>query len=126
MSKFFIQLLLSIMLGVSAAVGFSPEAREKVHAAWDEAKAFVQETVQAALETVEEVEIQHEASANASFKSDVDAEVSTQVDTGVRAESGADAEANLKAGTEAKLEDVTLELENQIESAADLNLGFDK
>jgi hypothetical protein len=118
MSKFFIQMLLSIMLGVSAAVGFNPEARERVHATWDEAKAFVHETAQAAFETVKEVEINHEASTDASLETAVDTEVSTRADAGAQAE--------LEAEAEAELQDATLELENEIESAADLNLGFDK
>jgi hypothetical protein len=122
MTKFFIQLLLSVMLGVGAAVGFNPHVREKAHETWDEAKAFVRETAQAALETVAGVEIKPEASADTSVETDIDTEVSAQAEI----EAEAELEAEIEAEVEAELEDAKLELENEIESGVDLGLDFDK
>jgi transcription termination factor NusB len=118
MTKFFIQLLLSIMLGVGAAVGFSPDIREKVHETWDEATTFVHETAQAAFETIAGVEIKPEASAETSVETDIDTEVSAEAEI----EAEAELEAELEAEVEAELE----ELENEIESGVDLGLDFDK
>ena len=120
MIKFFVQLLLSVIVSVSAAVGFNPHAREKLHETWSEAKALVRETTQAAFETVSGVDVKTEASADASVEIDREAEVSADAE----AEAGVDLEAD--AEIDADLEDAILELESEIESETDLNLGFDK
>jgi hypothetical protein len=122
MTKFFIQLLLSIMLGVGAAVGFSPDIREKVHETWDQATTFVHETAQAAFETVAGVEIKPEASADTSVETDIDTEVSAEAEI----EAEAELKAKFEAEVEAELEDAKLELENDIESDVDLGLELDK
>ena len=44
MSKFFAQLLLSIMIGVGAAVGFRSDVRGELNKTWREAKASLHET----------------------------------------------------------------------------------
>jgi hypothetical protein len=124
MTKFFVQLLLSVIVSVSAAVGLNPNAREKLHETWNEAKALVRETTQAAFETVSGVEVNKEASVEASVETEMDAEASADTDTAARAE--LEAEAEIEAEAEADLEDAILELESEIESDADLNLGFDK
>ncbi|HEU0292457.1 MAG TPA: hypothetical protein VFR47_06960 [Anaerolineales bacterium] len=124
MSKFFVQLLLSVIVSVSAAVGFNPHAREKLHETWREAKALVRETTQAAFETVSGVEVNTEASTEASVETDVDAEAFADTDTEAGVELEADAEIETEA--EAEFHDAVLELESEIESEPDLNLGFDK
>lgn len=123
MSKFFVQLLLSVIVSVSAAVGFNPHAREKLHETWSEAKALVRETTQAAFETVSGLDVKTEASADASVETDIEAEVSADAEAEAGVELESDAE--IEAEAEADLEDAILELESEIESDADLNFGFD-
>ena len=123
MSKFFIQLLLSIMLGVSAAIGLNPHAREKVYKAWNEATVFVHEKTQAAFETVQGVKIQPKVSADASLEAKTKAKISKDsisATTKLETELGTDLEAG------AKLKDAKLKLESEIESTTGLDLGLDK
>jgi hypothetical protein len=123
MSKLFIQLLLSIMLGVSAAIGFNPHAREKLYKTWNEAAVFVHEKTQAAFETVQVVKIQPKVSADASLEAQTKAKISTDAisaNTELEAELGTDVEAG------ARLKDARLKVENELESATGLNLGFDQ
>ncbi len=43
MSKFIAQVLISVMVAISAAVGFRPDVKGDVHKTLREAKAFTQE-----------------------------------------------------------------------------------
>lgn len=122
MSKFFVQLLLSVIVSVSAAVGFNPGAREKLKQTWHEAKAFVHEGTQNAFQTVSGVEINTGASADTSLESDLDADLSADADTEAQAELEAEAETEL----EADMESAALELESELESTVDLGLELGK
>ena len=44
MSKFFVQMLLSVMVGISAALGLNPHVKSQLHDAWHEAGTYLQET----------------------------------------------------------------------------------
>lgn len=96
MTKLFVQLLLSVIVSVSAAVGFNSGTREKLNQTWHEAKAFVHEATQNAIQTVSSVEINTEASADTSLESDLDADLSA--DTEAQAELEAEVETELEAG----------------------------
>jgi hypothetical protein len=123
MSKFFLQLLLSIMLGVSAAIGLNPHAREKVYKTWNEATVFVHDKTQAAFETVQGVKIQPKVSADASLEAQTKTKISTDaISANTKLEAGLGTD--LEAG--ARLKDGKLKLGSELESATGLNLGFDK
>ena len=51
MSKFFVQTMLSVMVGVSAALGFIPHIQSQLDDTWQEASAFLHETTNAVLDT---------------------------------------------------------------------------
>lgn len=121
MTKLFVQLLLSVMVGLGAVVGFTSDVRGKVKETWHEAKTFVRETAQSAFQTVADVDFNAEASAEASVKSDVNSDVSANVDAAAQAE--LDAEVETETEVEAEIENAAIELENEIESALDLDLG---
>jgi len=122
MTKFFVQLLLSVIVSVSAAVGFNPGAREKLNQTWHEAKAFMQEATQNAFQTVSSVEINMGASADTALESDIAADLSVDADVEAQAELEAEAETELEAG----MESAALELESELESAVDLGLDLGK
>jgi hypothetical protein len=77
MSKFFVQLLLSLVVVVSAAVGFSPDVKGKVRRTWREAQTFTQEIAQSIL-AASYVEAASELSAEASTKASADGEVQVE------------------------------------------------
>ena len=120
MTKFFVQLLLSVIVSVSAAVGFNPGAREKLKQTWHEAKAFVHEATQNAFQTVSSVEINTGASADTALESDIEADFSADADMEAQAE--LEAETELEAG----MESAALELESELESDVDLGLNLGK
>ena len=86
MSRFFAQLLLSVLISVSAAVGFSPDVRGEWNETWREAKAFLRETADTALGTV----------------GHVIAQVNTAVSASAQANARASTEGNAKVDAKAK------------------------
>jgi hypothetical protein len=44
MSKLFVQLLLSVMVGISAALGFNPHMKSQLHGAWQAVGTYLHET----------------------------------------------------------------------------------
>ena len=88
MSKVFVQLLLSLAVVVSAAVGFSPDAKGKVRKTLREAKTFTQQIARSIL-SASYVEAESELSAEASTKASADGDVQ------VEAEAETDASLNL-------------------------------
>ena len=60
MTKFFIHLLLSAFVGLGAAVGFNPQAREKINTAWSEAETFVHAATESVFETATELDLDTE------------------------------------------------------------------
>ena len=122
MTKFFVQLLLSVIVSVSAAVGFNPGAREKLNQTWHAAKAFAHEAAQNAFQTVSSVEINTGASADTSLESDIEAGLSAEAETEAQAELEAAAETEWEAG----IENAALELQSELESDVDLGLELGK
>jgi len=97
MSKFFAQLLLSIMISVGAAVGFRSDVRGELNKTWREAKVSLHETAKINLDSAANVKtqvntavsvwakantnvkasIKDNAKADAKAKGDVDVQMST-------------------------------------------------
>ncbi|HSJ87562.1 MAG TPA: hypothetical protein VK909_10170 [Anaerolineales bacterium] len=48
MSKFFVQMLLSVMVGISAALGLNPHVKSQLHDAWQEAGTYLHQTTSVA------------------------------------------------------------------------------
>lgn len=89
MSKFIVQVFVSVMVAVSAAIGFSPSVREEVNKTLGEAKAFTQEVAQSILHT-----------ANV----EAEAKVSAEASTSTEASSKSQVEGTVELGSEANLE----------------------
>jgi hypothetical protein len=51
MSKFMVQLMLSVMVGVSAALGFNPHIKSQLHETWQGASTFLHQTTKAVIDT---------------------------------------------------------------------------
>jgi hypothetical protein len=127
MSKVFIQMLLSIVVAVSAAVGFSPEVKGKVSKIVREAKTFTHEISQSVFHASE---VDAELSAEASLESEVEAEAGSETDADLdldklpetNLETSLSAESETE--TEIKTKDVKLDLENEIESQLELEVGL--
>lgn len=146
MSRFFVQLLLSLLVGVGAAVGFRPDVRGEVNKTLREAKGFIAETDEAALETAADVSTRVEADVSVSAEADssVSAEDELEVEADAQADVDVDAEvdrgrplrnnsspevsldgsleANSEMGVEVEAGELELELENETESSLGLEL----
>ena len=91
MSKFFVQMLLSIMVGAGAALGFSPQVRSGLHETLQETKDFLRETAGTIVENVHDL------------ATEVDASISVQTSTDVSAdENGGTAELDVNSGVNVK------------------------
>jgi hypothetical protein len=109
MSKFFLQMVLSVLVGVSAAIGFSPSVRNEVHKTMGEAKSLAHGMTQAFFHTVKSVNADTEISTEASVESKITSE--------------ADVDLNLASDNDRSTEAA---VETEVESDADLNLISDK
>lgn len=118
MSKFFAQMLISVVLGVSAAVGFSPDVRGEVEGTFREAEAFAHALTRSVFEAAANVEANTDVSAEASMgvETDLDLVPNASVDASVSAESETDAEVESDAAS--------LGLENSLEAILDLGVGI--
>jgi len=91
MSKFFVQLLLSVIVGVSAAFGFSPSFKSKLHVSLQQADTSLHETVNTVAENVSDVAAN--ISSNSSIKTK--AEVSAKSDEKARLNANSDLKAKI-------------------------------
>ena len=55
MSKFFVQMFLSVLVAVGAAIGFGPNVRGEIHKTLGEAKSLAHEMTQSMFQTVKSV-----------------------------------------------------------------------
>lgn len=151
MSKFLIQMFLSVMVAISAAVGFSPNLKGEVHKAWREANKFSQQTVHsvfdtATVESEAEVELELGRKKSSDKLPGIDAETETSLSIKSETEVEADLELNRKkashklpridaeletslsveseAEAEVEANEVNVDLENEIESGLDLEVGI--
>ena len=138
MSKLFIQMLLSLVVAASAAVGLDPEVKGEVHKTLKEAKAFAHEMGESVIDAADGIEASAETSVDAAetsleSKAEVDVESEMEVELDVdfdksskksdsRVEASAAAEAETE--TEVEAENLDLELENGLESDLELEVGI--
>jgi hypothetical protein len=143
MSKVLIQILLSLVVVVSAAVGFSPDVKRKVSKTLREARTFTQEIARSILDSphVEaESELSAEVSAEASGRSEAQVETRSETDASLNldkskgqgaAEIGTNADASLDqaleelSSTETETS-ISIESESQVEiKSKDLKLDLE-
>lgn len=128
MSKLIIQMLISVVLSVSAVAGFSPDVREKVTGTLHEVQALAHDVTQSIFETdanvdadvSAEVEVQSEADMGLDLKSLVDDSSdllpNASVDNSVSVESDAD--------VKVESDEASLDLENTLETISDISVGI--
>jgi len=132
MSKFFVQFLLSLAVAVSAAVGFSPNMRGEVNQALREAKSFAHGVTQPifhrAAGVEADVDVSAEAAGEMESRIESDLEADLDFDQAVDSRSQAEVEASLSAESDVKSQaesnKAKLDLENEIESQLDLEVGI--
>lgn len=150
MSKFFAQLVLSVVLGVGAAVGFRSDVRGELHKTLREAKVVINEKVNIDLKSTGDVKTQANTSvsvsskgktgvsakvtvkANLKSKDNLSSQVSSnaQVSTGgavstdlipnVSLDSSLDTNSQPNLGV--GLQDLDVDLKNTLESSLELDL----
>jgi hypothetical protein len=141
MYKNFIQLLLSLVVGVSVGVGFSPEMKERVTKTLREGKTIAQEITESILNTSKldtDAEFSTEGSIEASMDTDVKGKAKSETEADIELEldlnhisetlSAINGETSLSAEAETNAEiqsnDAKLDLETEIESQLDLDVGI--
>ena len=55
MSKFVVQILLSVTVGISAALGFNPHMTSRLHETWQEVGAYLHETTNVAFRSTDDL-----------------------------------------------------------------------
>ena len=152
MSKFFAQLLLSVVLSVGAVVGFRSDVRGELHKALREAKVVINEKVNIDFKSTGDVKTQVNTAAsisakengalsakvtaktNAKARGNLNSQVSNnaQVSTGgavstelipnVSLDSSLNTNSQTNVG--ADIQDLNVDLKNQLKSTSDLNLNL--
>jgi hypothetical protein len=134
MSKFLAQLLLSVVLGVGATIGFKSDVRGSVDKILPEAKIAIKEKANLDFKSISDVKTQANTSVSISSKSKtgVSARVnlSSQVSTGadvftdlipnVSLDSSSDTNSQTNLGV--GLQDLDLDIKNTLESTSELDL----
>lgn len=148
MSKFFIQLFVSVLIGLGAAVGFSPRARGELNQTLHETKAILSDKANVSVKTAGNVKTQvntsvsvaAQANAKASTKGNLkaDTKASTSVDAKVvtggtlidESLSKTSPDASLKADSQAKIKTNTnstdMTVKDKITSTLDFGLDLGK
>jgi len=139
MSKFFVQFLLSVMIGISAAVGFNPNAGAELKQAVREARHLAQGTAQAAFRTVSDLFSDTAVTLDASAESNATADSSSadvqqnllltnagnlNLDSTPARDLDGSFSTNARTKTDAKAENGDLSLTEKLKSTLDLNFGF--
>jgi hypothetical protein len=138
MSKFIIQMLLSVSVAVGAAAGFSPAVKSEVNKGFREVQAFAREVTRLVFDAGSTVDAEAEASLESSTEiglGDVETELElapgAEIDLGKSSrKSEGNFEASFAAESESEAE-IELErgnpgLENEIQSDLDLEVGIGK
>ncbi len=122
MTKFFANLILSAAVGITAAVGFTPDFKGKVTGMAQEIRATAQGAVQSAFDALAGAHLGFDASLGASAKADSSAGVQTEsaahAEVSTAGGAGLDLSGLLDAGAEANV-DATLSAESQTEADAE-------
>jgi len=83
MSKFFVQMLLSVMVGVSAALGFSPAAKSELRDVLQDANAYLRERTNAVIENAHDLAGKMDAAISAKATSQASADGTEKADVKV-------------------------------------------
>ena len=126
MSKLFAQLLLSIMIGVGAAVGFRSDVRGEVNKTLREAKVSLQETAKITLDPAGDVKTQVNTAVSVSTKTNanIKASIKGNAKTDAKAKGNSDVQAITGGNI---LDDVAsnLSLDGSLNTNSQTNVGAD-
>lgn len=132
MSKFFAQLLLSIMIGVGAAVGVRSDVRGGVTKALREAKVSFQETAKITVDPAANVKTQVNTAVSVSAKKNAKVNVNANVKASIKDNAKADVRAKGNLDVQVLnggdlLEDVasTLSLDGSLDTNSQTTVGAD-
>jgi hypothetical protein len=132
MSKLFAQLLLSIMIGVGAAVGVRSDVRGEVHKTFREAKVSFQETAKITVDSAANVKTQVNTAVSVSAKKNMKVNVSANVKASINDNAKVDARTKANMDVQALnggdiLEDVvsTLALDGSLNTNSQTTVGAD-
>jgi len=131
MSKFFIQIVLSVLIAVSAALGFKPNLKSELQKTGGFAKALTHEVSQTAFETLKrfktDTAISAEASVESKVKSDTDLDLNLIPHQASKKTSETTVESSLAAESEVGVQvsphKVDLDLKHELKNNLDLDLG---
>ncbi len=116
MSKFFVQLLLSVIVGVSAAFGFSPSVKGKLYEALQQADTSVHEMVNAVAQNVSDV------AASISSDSSIKTSVEVSAESDEKAEFNGSSTNESATHVETHERSLNVELKDKSKSALNLDL----
>ncbi len=92
MSKFFIQLFLSVLIGLGAAAGFSPHVREELNQTWHKTNTSLHEVANVTVKTGSDVMTQAKTSVSVSAQADAKASTKGNLKADTKANSSLDAQ----------------------------------
>jgi len=139
MSKFFVQFLLSVMIGISAAVGFNPNAAAELKQAVREVRNLAQGTAQAAFKSVSDLFSDTAVTLEASAENNTTVDSSSadvqqkllltnsgnlNLDSTPALNLDGSLSANARTKTDAKAENGALNVTEKLKSTLDLDFGF--
>jgi hypothetical protein len=146
MSKFFVQMLFSVMVGISAAFGFNPHLESQLHDAWQETSTYLHETTNVVFKSTDDlktnvttgVSVQAVSKSSAEGREKVNIKVTSNVKTKsshgdsilgnllptFSLSNSASTQTQASAGADASDMDVTVKEKTQ--STLKLNLGIGK
>jgi hypothetical protein len=137
MTKFFAQLLVSVMVSISAAVGLGPHVKDVLSDSWAEAKTFLNEKAEGIIGMDRSVDtnvnldltLESEFDAGRTGKSNAEVDAGVDLDAelddvyNVLPESTANGSAEAEVDAKAELGETELDLEGSIESGLEIILG---
>ena len=126
MSKFFAQLLLSIMISVGAAVGFRSDVRGELNKTWREAKVSLHETAKINLDSATNVKTQVNTAVSVWAKANTNVKASIKDDTKTDAKAKGNVDVQVSTGGNL-LNNVVpeLSLDGSLNTNAQTNIGAD-
>ena len=150
MSRFFAQLLLSIMIGVGAAVGFRSDVRGELNKTLREAKVSLNERANIALDSAGDLKTQVNTAVSVSAKANANTKASIKgnAKSDAKAKGSLDVQgitggnlldeslsdfsldgsldANSQTNIDVETEDLELDLKNKTKSGMDLDLSLEE
>ena len=126
MSKFFAQLLLSIMISVGAAVGFRSDVRGELNKTWREAKVSLHETAKINLDSAANVKTQVNTAVSVWAKANTN--VKASIKNNAKADAKAKGNVNVEMSTGGNLLDNSFSdfsLDSSLNTNSQTNIGAD-